>query len=325
MNIKSDQASGLQSNFVAVPGGFQAPDLGFPVDEAALMVHANQQVAVIPQMLPQLPQQMNGYYNPEYEMRSNYAMPQMPLQHPQPMNDHYNPENGLQTNYTMPNGEVDLPYHGVMPNVGFQQPNGEAFIHLGDQANQNFVQQSNGPNFYPGPAVINIANYYYQDHGMMPNSNLQEYLIMGGMVHHPDGRMYPAAEIWQKVFDGDKKESQAAKRADRARMERNRLGDCTPPRAVRADKRRFHEQGMIQRLKQEDMFDTTQSNSMCRSLSALENLIFEAPSTLENFKHPGRKCDLAKTGSTSKKRKASSLQRNSSKALIQKYRCSKQR
>ena len=280
-------------------------DPGFPVNEAAPMVHANKQFVAMPQIFPQHPQPMDGYYNHVNEIQDNYAMS---------------------------NGVDHLLYHGVIPSVGLQQPNGEGFFSQGHQVPQNFVRQSNGPNIFPGQAVINFGNHFYQGHGMMPNSIPQQEPIIDplnqqGMVRHLNGHIYPAADVWQNVLDGDKKESQAAKQADQARMERNRLGDFTPPRAVRPDKRRFHEHNMSQHFKQEDVFDDASfnrqmtpaqrrdsmvSNSMSSSLSTPEKFTFEAPSTLENFKHPGRKSDLPMTESPSKRQKTSGLKRNPS-------------
>jgi hypothetical protein len=327
MDAKSDHVGDLQPRPMPAPEGFQVPDLGFPVNQAAPMVHAIQQFAAMPQMCPQHPEPMNGYYMLNNEMLSNYAIP---------------------------NAEDHVPNHGVMSNFSLQQPIGGLFFHPSHEAPQNFVQQSNGPNFFPGQAVINVGNHYHQSHEMMPNSNPQQYPIIDplnqqGMVRHLNGHMYSAVDVLQKVLDGGKRESQAAKQADRARMERNRLGDCTPPRAAQADKRRLHEQGMSQHFKQEDMSgDATQrtmdeiheaqclespggqwvsydremtpaqrrssmvSNSMSRSLSTPKKIIFATPSTPKNFEHPSRKRDLPNVASPSKRQKTCGLKRNSS-------------
>jgi len=260
------------------------------------------------------------------------AMPQVYPQHPEPMNDYYNPVNEMRANYAIPNAQVHLPYHDIMPNFGLQQPNREAFFHPGNQVPRNFVQQSNGPNIFPGQVVINFGNHFYQGHCMIPNSNSQQHLIIDpsnqhGMVRHLNGCMYHAADLWQKILDGDKKALKAARQADRARREIYRLGDCTPPRVLRPKKRHLHEQD----FKQEDISSDTffnqkvtpvqrrgsmVSNSMSRSPSDSKNFKFTgfvAPSTPENFKHPGRKSDLLDTESPSKRPKASNLQRNSSR------------
>jgi hypothetical protein len=245
------------------------------------------------------------------------------------MTNYYNPVNEMQANYAMPNAQVYLPYHSVMPNFGLQQPNSEVFFHPDHQVPRNFVQESNGPNFFPGQVVINFGNHFYQGHGKIPNSNPRQDLIIDppnqhGMLRHLNGGIYHATDLWQKILDGNKKELKAAKQADRARMEIYRLGDCTPPRALRPKKRHLHEQD----FKQEDISSDVSfnrkmtpaqrrgsivSNSTSRNLpNPFKFTRFVTPSTPENFKHPGRKSDLPDTESPPKRQKTSDLQRNSS-------------
>jgi hypothetical protein len=250
MDAKSEQASGSMPNTMPVPEGFRVPDLGLPVNQAASMGYANPQFASTPQTFAQHPQQM-------YDEGSRFL------------------GNEMRPNLAMPSGVVHFANHSMVSNFGLQQPNGEDFFHPGHQTPQNFVQQSNGPNFFPGHAVINLGNHFHQGHGMMPNSNPQQYSMTGqlnqeGMVRHPSGQLFPARDVLQKALDGSVEASQAAERANWFRMKIKSIGSCPPPRVAHADKRRLHEHGTSRQIssapgmhtsnfKQEDMFaDSTQ-------------------------------------------------------------------
>ncbi len=350
MDNTSHAARSVLPDYVPAPEGFQMPDPGFPGHRAAPIVHANQEFAAMSQgfWVPNLSVPVNYVAPTVHDSQEFASMPKAFLQQPPINGDHF-PAFGMQSNCAMANSEAHLPYHDVIPNFGSQEPNVEGFVHRGNQAPHNFLQQS---------AVINVQNYYHPRAGMIPNINPHPYPIIdaphqNSIVRHPNAHGDQASTVLQNAEAKHAEALQFAEHASRIRATINSLGDCTPPRAAHAYKRRLREQGMgagmhASNFKNEDMLgDATQrimgeipvaqgvdslrmpwesydrrmtpdqrrnsklSSMMSRNLSTPVEHTFEAPSTPENFKHPARKKKPPEKDSPSKKKKISGVRRAS--------------